>query len=76
MQWYLCFENELLENAKPYPSKKAAIAAFHQMADELSRYGQSIYASVHAADQPDELDEYPDFILSSDPDEGIKEETA
>lgn len=37
---------------------------FTYTARELARYGQSIEASIHIADNRDELDEYPDYVLS------------
>lgn len=64
MKTYLRIGSDYLEDAKRYRSKKAAIAAYHHVASELARYDQRIDASLHYARTKDELQEYPDFVLS------------
>lgn len=74
MKTYLRIGSDYLEDAKRYSSKKAAIAAFHRVASELWRYEQRIDASLHYARTQDELQEYPDFVLSLGPRGGVKVE--
>ena len=63
MKTYLRIGNDTLEQAKRYPTKKAAIAAYAATARELDRYGQTIEATLHYARNATELAEYPDYIL-------------
>jgi hypothetical protein len=63
MKTYLRIGNDTLEQAKRYPTKKAAIAAYARTARELAQYGQTIEATLHYARNANELAEYPDYIL-------------
>lgn len=63
MKTYLRLGADTLDEARRYPSKAAAIAAYAETARELARYGQPIEASLHYAEKRDTLAEYPDFIL-------------
>jgi hypothetical protein len=63
MKTYLRIGNDTLEQAKRYPTKKAAMAAYAAIARELDRYGQTVEATLHYARNEDELAEYPDYIL-------------
>lgn len=64
MQTYLRLGADTLDEARRYPSKKTAIAAYAETARELARYGQPIDASLHYARSRDDVHEYPDYILS------------
>jgi hypothetical protein len=63
MKTYLRLGADTLDQARQYPSKKAAVAAYAETARELARYGQPIEASLHYAEKRDTLHEYPDYIL-------------
>lgn len=63
-QYFLRIGNDYLEDAKPYPSRKEAIAAYLEAAQELDRYGQALGASIHIAPDANAVVEYPDLILS------------
>lgn len=67
MKTYLRLGDDTLEEARRYPTKAAAIAAYAETARELARYGQPIEASLHYARTRDALHEYPDYILSLSP---------
>lgn len=71
MRCYLRLAQDYLEDAKPFPSVKAAIDEYQTIALELDRIGQKIEATVHYRDerQHDEpkCAEYPDWVLSLGP---------
>jgi hypothetical protein len=67
MKTYLRLGSDTLDEARRYPSKKSAIAAYAETARELARYSQPIEASLHYAEKRDTLHEYPDYILSLSP---------
>lgn len=52
-----------------------AKAEFMAVAKQLDRYGQRIEASIHIAQNSDEIAEYPDYVLSLGPRGGLKIET-
>ena len=74
MKTYLRIGSDYLDDAKRYRSKKRAIEAFYRVASELARHDQRIEASLHYARTKDELQEYPDFVLSIGPRGGVKVE--
>lgn len=73
---FLRMGSDYLDDAKRYLSKRDAIDAFESTARELWRYGQRIEASLHYAKNKDELQEYPDFVLSLGPKGGLRVEAA
>lgn len=75
-KYFLRMGSDCLSDAKPYKTKKAAIEAFSEVALDLGRYGQSIEATIHIAPSIDDVNEYPDFVLSLGPKNGIKCERA
>lgn len=64
MKAYLRIGADTLDAAKRYPSMRAAIEAYAEVARELARYDQRIEASLHFARNREELQEYPDRLLS------------
>lgn len=80
MRCYLRFERDALEDAKPFPSVKAAVEEFQRVALELDRFGQRIEATVHCRDerQHDEpkCAEYPDLVLSLTPRGNVRKDPA
>lgn len=76
MKTYLRIGSDYLEQATAYRNKRAAVEAFAETARELARYDQRIEASLHYANNRDELAEYPDFVLSLGPRGGVKIERA
>ena len=75
-KYFLCIGEDTLESARPYRTKAAAMAAFADVARELSRYGQEIDATVHLAPNRDATVEYPDLLLSLGPRGGVRVERA
>lgn len=73
---YLRLGDDNLSDAELYATKREAVAAFASVARELGRWGQRLTASLHFAETRDELDEYPDFILSIGPRGGVNVEAA
>lgn len=61
---FLRIGDDYLSEATRYSNKTRAIEAFRQTALELARCGQAITATLHFAVYRDDLDEYPDFVLS------------
>jgi hypothetical protein len=76
MKTYLRLGADNLVVAQSYQSKAEAIKAYAKTARDLARFGQCIEASLHYAKNTDELNEYPDFILSIGPCDGIRCERA
>ena len=76
MAYFLRMGDDYLDQAVKYSSKAGAIDAFRETSDELDRFGQSITASIHIADTPDEVVEYPDFVLERGLRGGVKVERA
>ena len=74
MKTYLRIDNDTLDEARLYPTMRAAIDAYAETARELARYDQACVASLHFARNADELDEYPDRILSLTPRGAVKVE--
>lgn len=75
-RYFLRMGDEYVIEAKPHKTKKSAIEAFSEVAIELARYDQKIEATIHIAPSIDDVNEYPDFILSLGPKNGIKCERA
>lgn len=73
---YLRLGDDDLGRAEPYPTKREAIAVFVGTARALAAWDQRITGSLHFAATRDELDEYPDFILSLGPRGGVNVEAA
>ena len=69
--YFLRIGDDALESAEAYQTKAGAIAAYRRVAIQLWGYGQSIDATVHIAPRPDDVDEYPDFVLSLGPRGGV-----
>jgi hypothetical protein len=63
---YLRFENDTLDEALAYKSLRNAKSEYERVAQELYRYGQGISATIHMAQSPETLDEYPDLVLTFD----------
>lgn len=61
---------------RSYPTRWAAVAAYTVTARELERYGQTLEASLHYAATREDLDEYPDYVLSIGPRGGIRVDRA
>lgn len=70
--YFLRIDNDYLEDAKAFKTKQGAIACYTETAQELYRYGQSCSATIHLAPSKDEVDEYPDFILTIGPRGGVQ----
>ena len=64
IKWFLRIGNDYLEDAKCYRTKQDAVRAYREVATELYRYGQTLQASLHIAQNKDEVVEYPDYVLS------------
>ena len=64
MKYFLRIGMDYTEDAQPYRTLGQAKAAYYEVAEELDRYGQSIDASIHIADNIDGVAEYPDYVLS------------
>lgn len=75
-KYFLRLGDDLLESARPYRTRAAAIAAYLDVARELARYGQGIDATVHLAPNRDATVEYPDLVLSLGPRGGVKVDRA
>jgi hypothetical protein len=73
-RFYLRVGDDYLEDAVPYRSRAAAVAAYADEARQLARYDQRLEASIHIADSMDEVAEYPDFALSLGPRGGVRVE--
>ena len=70
--YYLRIGDDYLEGAERHRTKADAVAAFAEVAHDLARYGQTIEATIHIADNADEVVEYPDFVLSLGPRGGVR----
>lgn len=62
--YFLRIDNDYLEDAKAFNTKTGAVAYFRRTAQELAQYGQECSATIHIAPRPDDVAEYPDFVLS------------
>ena len=71
---YLRIGDDDLDQARAYRTRAAAIDAFAEVARELDRFGQEIEASIHLAPCRDQINEYPDFVLSLGPRGGVRVE--
>lgn len=69
---YLRIANDDINEATRCRSIAYAKGEFMAAAQELDGYGQRIEASIHIADTWDEVDEYPDYVLSLGPRGGLK----
>jgi hypothetical protein len=76
MAYYLRMGSDYLDDACKFATKSDALYEFERTARELDRYGQRIEASLHIADSKDDLQEYPDFVLSLGPRGGLRCERA
>lgn len=74
MRCYLRIDSDTLEEAQAYPSIKAAVDVYTATATELAGYGQECVASIHLAITREDLQEYPDFVLSLGPKGGVRRE--
>lgn len=73
---YLRYESDSLDNAEMHASMASACSKFLKTAKDLDRYGQRIEASIHIAAAKEELNEYPDYVLSLGPRGGLRKQTA
>jgi hypothetical protein len=71
-RYFLRLGSDDLEQARPYRTRAAAVAAYSYAARELARYGQELDASVHLAPSRSDLVEYPDLVLSLGPRGGVQ----
>lgn len=62
--FFLVLMHDRLDESVPYASKAAAVREFRAVARELARYGHGVEASIHVAGSRDELNEYPNWVLS------------
>lgn len=72
MTYFLRYQGDFLEEAEPYRTKAEAISAFRATAEELARYDQRIEATIHIASSEDDLQEYPDFVVTLGPRGGVR----
>ena len=75
-RYFLRLGADDLDQARPYRTRAAALAAYAYTARELDRYSQDLIASVHVAPSRDQLAEYPDLWLSLGPRGGVRVERA
>ena len=71
-RYFLRLGSDDLDQARPYRTRAAAVAAYGHAARELARYGQALDGSVHLAPSRAELAEYPDLVLSLGPRGGLR----
>lgn len=69
---YLRMGDDPLDDARWYPSVRAACDAFEDVARDLNRFGQKIEASVHRSDTSYEVAEYPDYVIALGPKGGLR----
>lgn len=69
--YFLRIGDDALEEARAYQTKAGAIAAYGRVARELWSHGQEIDATIHLAQRPADVAEYPDFVLSLGPRGGV-----
>jgi hypothetical protein len=74
--YFLRLGSDDLDQARPYRTRAAAIAAYGYDAHDLAEYGQALDGSIHLAPSRAELVEYPDLVLSLGPRGGIRVERA
>lgn len=74
--YFLREGSDALDKARPFPTLRAAVDAFATSARELARYGQAHEATVHVAARADQVDEYPDYMLTLGPRGGVRMEAA
>ena len=72
MAYYLRIGRDYLDQAERHATLGDAKAEFREAAAELLRYGQRLEASVHIGKSKSELDEYPDYVLSVGPRDGMR----
>ena len=75
-RYYLRMGADDLDQARPYRTRAAALAAFAAAARELARYGQDLTATVHLATSRAELAEYPELWVQLGPRGGVQVERA
>lgn len=72
---YLRIGSDYLEDASRCQSVNHAVDKYRSMVDEFNRFGNTPpEASIHIAKSKDELQEYPDFVLSAGPRGGVRKE--
>ncbi len=72
MPYYLCIGDDTLEDSSRHRTKRDAIDAFREVAEELARYGQTITGTVHIADKRSECVDDPDLYLCIGPRGGVQ----
>ena len=72
MPYYLCIGDDTLEDASRYRTKRDALDAFREVAEELARFGQTVHGTVHIANKRSECAEEPDFYLRLGPRGGVQ----
>lgn len=70
--YFLRIDNDTLDEAKPFHTRRGAVAHFRIVASELARYGQKCSATVHRGVTRIHLDEYPDWVLHLGPRGGVQ----
>jgi len=72
MAYYLCIGDDTLEAACRYATKKDALAGFREVAEEMARFSQTVYGTVHIAAKRSECVDEPDFYLRLGPRGGVQ----
>ena len=73
--YFLCIGDTSIDDAERYTTLAAAKDRFWMCAVELARYGGPVVqATLHIAERRDEVVEYPDFVLSLGPRQGVRME--
>ena len=72
MPYYLCIGDDALEDSSRHRTKRDAIDAFREVAEELAQYGQTITGTVHIADKRSECVDDPDLYLCIGPRGGVQ----
>ena len=62
--YFVRIDDDSLEDAKAFQTKRGAMAYYRRTAKDLAQYGQSCFASIHIAPRRADVVEYPDFVLS------------
>jgi len=76
MAYYLCIGTDTLEDSSRHHTKRDALDAFREVAEELASYGQETYGTLHIAAKRSECDDDADYFLSLGPRGGVRCESA
>ena len=72
MAYYLCIGDDTLEDSSRHRTKRDALDAFREVAEELARYGQTIHGTLHIANKRSECVDDADLFLSLGPRGGVR----